>query len=266
MNQRRSATADTREKPAEHVLPRAGRMVLQLVAVLALVACGGTKQEKVWTRLPGESPASEVQDMTPTAMAPSGSDAVSPASPSSLAMPSGAGMPPLADRSKVISTTGTLVAAGIGFMIPEGWIPETPKTPMRLAEYRIPGPGGEAELSVFAFGPGQGGSPKANIERWVSQFQADSSTTASQPAEVAELETGGLRLYLVKTWGTYTPTAMGMGGGSTEPRPNYALFGTVVEGGPEGLLFIKVTGPKPTLDAQSKQLESFVRSVKLIKS
>ncbi|MGC8742070.1 MAG: hypothetical protein ACP5UB_11520 [Candidatus Sumerlaeaceae bacterium] len=230
-----------------------------------LFACGETRKEKVWTRLPDEAPSGEMQLSAP--MPASAVAGQMPPASGGFAprMSGGTGMPPTADRSRVIATTGSLVASGVGFMIPDGWVPETPKTPMRLAQYRLPGSAGDAELSVFAFGPGQGGTPKANIERWVAQFRADEATTGSQPAEVAELETGGLRLYLVKTWGTYTPTAMGMGGDSTEPLPNYALFGVVVEGGPEGLLFVKVTGPKPTLDAQAKQLESFVRSVKLIK-
>lgn len=185
-------------------------------------------------------------------------------SPRNPAAASAMGMPPQADRSRVIATTGSLVAAGVGFMIPDGWQPEEPSTAMRLAQYRLPGPGGDAEMTVFAFGPGQGGTPKANIERWVSQFHQDDATTGSQPAEVAELETGGLRLYLVKTWGTYTPTAMGMGmgGSSAEPKRDYALFGVVVEGGASGLLFVKVTGPKSTLDAQGAKLETFVRSAK----
>lgn len=237
---------------------RGGMLFVLSVGVLALLACGQQKEE-TWGRLPGEMPSPPNAPMSQM-----------PAASMMPAMPAGApgmsmGMPAPVDRSRVIATTGSLVASGIGFMIPEGWQPETPSTPVRLAQYRLPGPGGDAELSVFSFGAGQGGTPQANIERWVSQFRADDATTSSQPAEVAEHEAGGLRVYLVKTWGTYTPTAMGMGGGASQPLPNYALFGLVVEGGPEGLLFVKVTGPKPTIEAQTKNLESFATSVKLIK-
>ncbi len=250
------------------LFPLVARLALVFVAAAFMSGCGEGKQERTWTRLPSQSKQAALRQEADELVG--GGIANTP--PAAVSMPReamgasgapmGAGMPGPADRSRVVATTGTLVATGIGFMIPEGWQPEPPSTPMRLAQYRLAGSGGDAELTVFAFGPGQGGSPKANIERWVAQFRADESTTASQPAEVAELETGGLRIYLVKTSGTYSPTAMGMMGPPAEPRPNYALFGVVVEGGPEGLLFIKVTGPKATLEEQNARLEDFVRSVK----
>ena len=213
----------------------------------------------MWTRLPGDEDASVSVLSGPAASAESLSAAPAAArepeaSVSSARAAAPAGVSAAGDHMSVVATTTSLVAAGISFAIPEGWIPQAPATPMRLAQYRLPGPAGDAELAVFAFGPGQGGSPEANIHRWVTQFVGDGATSQSQPAEIAELLTGGLHLYLVRTSGTYTPTAMGMSAMQEAPRPGYALFGVVVEGGPQGLLFVKATGPKPTLDARLEQL------------
>jgi hypothetical protein len=167
-------------------------------------------------------------------------------------------------QANVRATSGSLLAAGVGFMIPEGWDAGTPGSRMRLAQYALPGSGGDAEMAVFYFGPGQGGTPKANIDRWVAQFTADADTTSSVPVDVAEMEAGGLRLYFVKASGTYTATAMGPMAPPQPPKPEHALFGLVVEGGPQGSLFIKATGPKSTMEEQSSNLEMFAKSTKRI--
>src|SRR5271166_5893164 len=74
--------------------------------------------------------------------------------------------------------TGTCLradsGAGVRWTMPAGWKAETQR-PMRLATYRV---GADAECGVYYFGPGQGGSVDANLERWVGQFlQADGKSS-----------------------------------------------------------------------------------------
>ena len=59
---------------------------------------------------------------------------------------------------------------GLSWTTPEGWVEEEPTNAMRKAQYRIPGEAGDSELVVYYFGPGQGGDPMANCERWAGQF------------------------------------------------------------------------------------------------
>src|SRR5213080_390657 len=64
-------------------------------------------------------------------------------------------------------------AAGLRWTAPAGWSSEAPR-PMRAATYSVPpAPGDRAggEVVINYFGPGQGGSVDANIERWKSQMQ-----------------------------------------------------------------------------------------------
>ena len=42
-------------------------------------------------------------------------------------------------------------------------------SPMRVAQFVVPGPGGDAEMGVFRFAGGAGGVD-ANIARWKGQF------------------------------------------------------------------------------------------------
>src|SRR3989338_9158151 len=63
---------------------------------------------------------------------------------------------------------------------PEGWIEETPSSPMRKAQYCLPKVEGDSEdvsVSLFYF-PGQGGSIEDNLNRWYGQFiQPDGKST-----------------------------------------------------------------------------------------
>ncbi|MBE7560930.1 hypothetical protein HS125_19065 [bacterium] len=124
---------------------------------------------------------------------------------------------------------GTL-AAGLVFTVPEGWQKRAPSSSMRLAEYGLPGSGGEAELTVFSFGRGEGGDAAANVNRWIGQFTAPGGGAAEHATR--KMEADGLSVTIVEATGTYTPTAMGPMAPRSEPRPDQRLFGLIVEGGP----------------------------------
>jgi hypothetical protein len=72
---------------------------------------------------------------------------------------------------------------GLQAPLPAGWIEQRPESVMRLAQFLVPGKSGagNARAVVDYFGPRQGGSVKANIERWQSQFRAPGSGPV-QPA------------------------------------------------------------------------------------
>jgi hypothetical protein len=168
-----------------------------------------------------------------------------------------------AGETKVMQGGNILQAAGLAFTVSEDWKNVKPSTSMRVAEYELGGSAGPAEMAVFYFGRNQGGGIEDNIRRWAGQFTPDSNTTQTG-AQVARVEKDDLRIAMVKTEGTYDPGSMGpMGPANTGPKPDYALFGVVVEGGPEGSLFIKVTGPKQTLAEQNEALETFAKSVRV---
>jgi hypothetical protein len=166
-------------------------------------------------------------------------------------------------QTKVMAGGNILQVAGLAFTVSEKWKNVKPESAIRVAEYELPGSGGPAQMAVFYFGKNQGGGIEDNIKRWAGQFTADPSTTSTGGAQVARVEKENLRLALVKTEGTYDPGSMGPMAPSSGPKPNSALFGLVVEGGPEGSVFIKVTGPKATLAEQDKDLEAMAQSVRV---
>src|ERR1044072_9534883 len=67
--------------------------------------------------------------------------------------------------------TGAGAARDSTLQAPDGWISEQPSSTMRVAQYRLPGDAGDANLAVYYFGPGQGGSGEGNPGRWVEQVE-----------------------------------------------------------------------------------------------
>jgi len=225
-------------------------LAIYAAIIMALSGCQSEEPE-VFKRLPGERPPLAEEPLA----APNNPDAGSTTT-QVTAMPVSA-----ATDLKVGGNV--LQVAGLAFTTSDDWVNEKPTSSMRAAQFKIPGDAGPAEASVFFFGANQGGGLEDNIRRWTAQFTTENATTTSQPAEVAKIEIEDLRLALVKTSGTYNLGMMGVPGVDSTPKPNFALFGLVVEGGPQGTVFVKVTGPKSTIDSQNAALEKFAQSVRI---
>lgn len=149
---------------------------------------------------------------------------------------------------------GSFPAPEITWEKPSSWL-EGPPSPVRAATYRAAGSAGEAEVTVFYFGPSSGGGVEANISRWVAQFQG----IKSEDAERDQLTVQGFRVTTVRIrTGTF---ASGMPGGPTSPKENYGLYAAVVET-PSGAYFFKMTGPKETVTQEEKNFVELLQSVR----
>ncbi len=131
--------------------------------------------------------------------------------------------------------------SGLVFRLPAGWVGEKPSSKMRLAQASIPGAAGPAQFGVFYFGPGGGGTPEANIERWVEQIDKPAA-----PPHRESFSSHGLKVTWVEVAGTMKATTVGMGPATAQP--GYRLLGAVVEG-TNGPWYVKVTGPDATVAA-----------------
>jgi hypothetical protein len=130
-----------------------------------------------------------------------------------------------------------------------------PSNPMRKAAFVVPraaGDGDDGELTVFYFGPGQGGSIDANVDRWVKQFGE------VKPGDVkrADREANGLRQHTVEL---ESGSFSGMGGG--KPKENFGLLGGIVET-PSGVYFFKLTGPTKTVKQAKPDFYKLLDSIK----
>ncbi|HJQ24410.1 MAG TPA: hypothetical protein VKA60_10885 [Blastocatellia bacterium] len=149
------------------------------------------------------------------------------------------------------------VPGELTFKTPDGWTQEQPSSPMRVAQYKLPGEGSaDASLVVYFFGQGQGGPVEDNFDRWVGQMQK----TRDQ-AKTEKLTVNGLPVTLLDVSGTFTGDMMS---GSTAPQPNYRMRAGVIET-PKGNYFVKLVGPEKTVARWDDSFTAFVKSAEFKK-
>lgn len=131
---------------------------------------------------------------------------------------------------------------------------------MRVSQYQLPAAEGDTEaasLVVYYFGPGQGGSTNANIERWIGQMQQPGGEPSKDSAATETTTVNGLKVTVLDVTGTYT--GGDMGGGAAGSKPNYRMRAAVIDT-PKGAYFIKLVGPRKTVDRWDQAFQEFIRS------
>lgn len=174
------------------------------------------------------------------------------------AMPQGdaSAMPPAAapgEAQPPVIETGT--NPGLAWNVPAGWTDQGASS-MRLATYVFHGPNNtEAQCAVYYFGPGQGGTVDANLQRWQGEFKDAKSPQRSK------LSANGVAVERISMTGTYMAHVGMMGSGSSTESPNWALLGAIAEG-PNGSVFFKFTGPEVAVKAAGADFEAMLKSLR----
>tara|TARA_B100000579_G_scaffold351090_1_gene305067 strand:+ start:902 stop:1441 length:540 start_codon:yes stop_codon:yes gene_type:complete len=163
------------------------------------------------------------------------------------------------DLLSIENETSTEVDLGglIG-VVPKEWDAVTPSNSMRIAEYHLHGYGGEEDgiITVFYFGPGQGGATQANINRWIGQFQSESQPPISRQWSQ---RVSGMNVERLEVSGTYNVGTMS--GGTGESIDNYLLYAAIVES-PNGSFFFKMTGQEAILEKHKESFERYISSLR----
>jgi hypothetical protein len=150
-------------------------------------------------------------------------------------------------------------AAGVAWTVPSGWEVGAQR-PMRIATYRIHAIAGDpedAECAVYYFGPGQGGTVEANLDRWAHEFTSPNGQTPT--AKMEKRTIAGLKVSTISVAGTYLGAGNMMG--QQEPsKPNFQMLGAIVEA-PQGLVFFKLTGPLNTVASGEHDFDSLLASI-----
>jgi hypothetical protein len=139
---------------------------------------------------------------------------------------------------------------GFVFTRPETWGWVVPTSPMRKAQLSVTAAEGTtpADVTFFHFGPGQGGTVQANIDRWFKQFSNGSTDAKAE-------RVGNTTVTFVKASGTFSS---GMPGGPATPLKDYALSGAILES-PAGDVYVKMTGPQAVVKLAEAALEKMIR-------
>ncbi len=164
------------------------------------------------------------------------------------------------DPPAALHDAATNSVAGLIWEVPANWRVERQRQ-MRVATYSTPSAEEDqdmGEVAIFYFGPGEGGSVEANVQRWYGQFEHPDLT----PQEAQSQESmiiNDIPVTIVRTSGTYTAAAGPMAP-QQDVRPGYKLIGAIAEG-PQGAVFFKFTGPKTTVREAESDFMRLVESI-----
>jgi hypothetical protein len=142
--------------------------------------------------------------------------------------------------------------------IPATWTETKSTSSMRLAQFTLPTAAGtSAEVIVYYFGPGQGGSVDANVARWRGQFSPSNGKPVYE--RVAPESGGRFPITVAEFRGTY---ARGMGtGNASAAKADQTLIALIAET-PSGPLFFQLIGDVAAATPHRAALLAAVRALK----
>jgi len=155
--------------------------------------------------------------------------------------------------------TQQVKVGGISFEVPKTWKASKPSSSMRLTQFKIEPVEGDkdpAELVLFAFAGG-GGTVRANLERWQTQFQDKDGN----PPELATDSRKGknTEVTFAETSGRYV-AALTPGSPERNDKTDWRLLGAIVQTPATGYYF-KMVGPDKTMKAAKPAIEAMIKSI-----
>ena len=154
---------------------------------------------------------------------------------------------------------------GLKSAVPTDWKQEEVSSKFRTHHFRIPHVADDktdAEMFIFFFGAGSGGSADANIKRWKGFFVPPEGKQIDDVAKVDSFKVGNVNVTYLDVEGTYKfkerpfdPAA------KEELRPDHRLLGVVFES-PNGPYFFRLVGPAKTVTHNKKAFEDWVKEFK----
>jgi hypothetical protein len=180
------------------------------------------------------------------------------------------GGPPKADGPpkgppRDIKPSGEVVEESVkelALSVPKEWEKGQPSGMMRMAQWVLPGPGGDAELVVFRFAGGAGGV-EANIERWKGQFQPPEGKSVDDITKIEKVDSGALKITHVDISGRFVASVM-PGAEEKHDEANYRMLASIVEGSGDPFFF-KATGPEKTMDLWAEAYKKTLADAKVAK-
>ncbi|MEW5851179.1 MAG: hypothetical protein AB2A00_20495 [Myxococcota bacterium] len=161
-------------------------------------------------------------------------------------------------KKKALSVEG-----GLKLEVPDTWVVQPPASGMRKGQWQIPPSGGDpepAELVLFYFGPGQGGTVQENLDRWFSLWQSDDGKPIKDTAKVETRKVGELNVTRVDVSGRYVGAKV-PGGTEKMDKAGWRMLAAVVETR-TGPYFLRLLGPAKTVQANQAAFDAVITSLK----
>ena len=138
-----------------------------------------------------------------------------------------------------------------------------PGTAMRRAYLVMPAPEKAqdptpGEFIIFFFGPRQGGSAEANLQRWKGMFARPAEMKEEDFARRKDLVLDGMKVTVLELQGTYLGASFAR---QAKPKQDHRMIAAVVET-KGGNYYIRTLGPRATIDHWRKPIFEMIGNMK----
>jgi hypothetical protein len=159
----------------------------------------------------------------------------------------------------------TITLDGMKSALPAEWKVEKSTSQMRAHQFRLPkvdGDADDAEVVVFYFGAGGGGTIAENVKRWKQTFVPPSGKSIDDVAKVEEMKVGDTPVTYLDVSGTYKfKTRPNDPNSKEELKANSRMIG-VVFASKNGPYFIRFVGPEKTVTHHKKGFDGWLKAFK----
>lgn len=143
------------------------------------------------------------------------------------------------------------------------WETVKPRSTMLEVELKIPRVGEDEQdgrLTIM----GAGGSIDANIERWEDQFTPANEAEAAKN-KIEKKVISDQTVHLVDLSGTFIDAPGGPFSGQPKvTRKGYRMLAAIVETEQSGNYFVKLYGPKATIEKNAEHFKAMINSLKVV--
>jgi hypothetical protein len=155
----------------------------------------------------------------------------------------------------------TIGEGKLALTAPANWTSKPPANRIVEVEFAIPPAKGD-ETPGRLTAMGATGTVEQNIDRWIGQFVGPGGSAAKPQRDKATIS--GCTVEIVDLSGTYKDTPGGpLAGGKPIMRDNYRMLGAIIQTKDQGNYFLKLYGPKATIDENATGFHEMVKSLKL---
>lgn len=163
------------------------------------------------------------------------------------------------------NSDGEVTLDGLKSKVPASWKSQKPANKFRAYQFLVPKVDGDkkdAELVIFYFGEGSGGTVQDNLKRWKSQFQAPEGKSIDDVSKVTTMKVGKVEATYLDIYGTYLYKFPPFDPNAKVTRlPDYRRLG-VYWASEKGPYFITLTGPAKTVAQNKKGFDGWLKNFK----
>jgi len=167
----------------------------------------------------------------------------------------------LAAQEKGGGNTFSIGEGKLSLTAPANWQKKEPASRIVEAEFSVPATKAD-EMAGRLTAMGAGGSVEQNVDRWIGQFVGPGGAPPKPTRDKTTV--GGADVEIVDLSGTYKDSPGGpFAGGKQIMRDNYRMLGAIIQTKDRGNYFLKLYGPKATIDENEKGFQEMVKSLKV---